>query len=225
MSRPASVVADDFAVDLVVQREQRLVLREKRGVVAKSRNRGHRGDRRRWRITQRNVRAEVVVLGVGEDDIAASRLERVRDLAIRIDDAVGRRQRRGAAEKGDADGAAQRTSHCRTSFRSCAEPASVFAKRSSSARAAGLASSLSASTSRRREFLRLHAGKSPAEIGGNCRVVQGRERRGRRRSEVRGGHGIEQEAPRGVVVARELSDLEHGGGRDRFTTAGDDEGR
>ena len=61
-----------------------------------------------------------------------------------------------------------------------------------------------------------------AETAGSCSAARAAAAG---RADVRGGHGIEKEAPRGGVVARELSDLEHGSGGDRFTAARDDEGR
>ena len=79
---PRERLADHLAIHFVVEREQRLVLREERVVLAKSGNRRHRCDRYRRRIAERDVGAEVVVLGVGEDDVAATRRKRVRDFAI-----------------------------------------------------------------------------------------------------------------------------------------------
>ena len=68
--------ADDLAVHLVVQCEQRLVLREERRVLAKARDRRHRGDRYGRRKAECDVIARVVGVGVGEQHVTAAGGER-----------------------------------------------------------------------------------------------------------------------------------------------------
>ena len=211
---PRERLADHLAVHLVVEREQRLVLREERGIFAKSRDRRHRCDRHGRRIAERDVRARVVVVGVGEEHVAAARGEGIRDLAVVVESAYGGGGQRGAEEQRGEDRAAHRSSHRRVFACSCGEPAPERAKRSSSARAAGLPSRLSASTSRRcSPSARASDSRRPiSALTPGSPKRRERRRRGRRNAGVR--QCLEQETPRRGVVRREPAGLEHRGGRD-----------
>src|SRR5262245_55748396 len=100
--------------------------REQRGIVTKAIDRRERSHWPRHGKAERDVVAGVVVLRVREDHIAAARLEWIRDLVVRVDDAgrVGRSRAKQSVQGSDRSYCA---SHARTSFCSCADPSRDFA--------------------------------------------------------------------------------------------------
>src|SRR6185436_20752815 len=102
----------------------------------------------RNRITQRDVVASVVALGIREDHVAAARYERIDDFVV-LKPARTPHRRCSCEQAHTADDHRPRASHAATSFLSSAEPCFVSTRRPSASRAAGLPFSLSASATRR----------------------------------------------------------------------------
>ncbi|GBF30132.1 hypothetical protein MnTg04_00068 [bacterium MnTg04] len=79
-------------------------------------HRGQRGDRQRRRIAQRDIQAVVVILGIGEPDIAATGLKRVDDLIELVEQTlgacIGRDQQAGHDTQASQYRAVHWASHC-----------------------------------------------------------------------------------------------------------------